>query len=549
MAQYAENPTFSSDFPEITLISYPNANNDSQTSFSNTNETMANTSIVINEQQIKKSRICHPVWQYLSRNVDNTSIICNLCQQKYSSKTGINTIKGHFMTNHKDEWTMIEQQQTNKSVELYGKKDMKRIIHFNSLLFRWIICDQQSFSVVENDDFIAFITTLDPRYKLPSRQTVSIKIQEIYESQCKILKTYFSKLSSKVAITTDVWTACTNQAYMSVTLHWIDDEWKMYCILLDLVPLHERHTGVTLANTMYTIINDFGLGEKIIAITTDNASNMNVFGQNFTQLLSDNHGNVLSRRVRCAAHILNLVVRDGLDAVGKSIIKARKFAIAIRSSQVLFEELKKIFELKQRPFLVPEIDVSTCWNSTYIMIEKLRKIRELTDILVASNPLLKDISPNDEDWKELDSLVTLLEPVYQATNLLSASNHPTFGDLRTVFLVIANVINEAQETQETQDQLNIMREVAKKMCLKLDKYWDELKNTFHEAVILDPNNKLVSFESVTDKNHACETIRTTYKNFYLSRDDENRPVQPSKTDTGRRGAIVQNSKNANSPFS
>ncbi|CAB4443848.1 unnamed protein product [Rhizophagus irregularis] len=91
---------------------------------------------------------------------------------------------------------------------------MKRIIHFNSLLFRWIICDQQSFSVVENDDFIAFITTLDPRYKLPSRQTVSIKIQEIYESQCKILKTYFSKLSSKVAITTDVWTACTNQAYI-----------------------------------------------------------------------------------------------------------------------------------------------------------------------------------------------------------------------------------------------------------------------------------------------------------------------------------------------
>ncbi|CAB4377208.1 unnamed protein product [Rhizophagus irregularis] len=423
MAQYAENPTyFSSDFPEITLISYPNANNDSQTSFSNTNETIANTSIVINEQQIKKSRIYHPVWQYLSRNVDNTSIICNLCQQKYSSKTGISTIKGHFMTNHKDEWTMIEQQQTNKSVEPY---------------------------VVENDDFIAFITILDPRYKLPSRQTVSIKIQEIYESQCKILKTYFSKLSSKVTITTDVWTACTNQAYMSVTLHWIDDEWKMYCILLDLVSLYERHTGVTLANTMYTIINDFGLGEKIIAITTDNASNMNVFGQNFTQLLSDNHGNVLSRRVRCAAHILNLVVRDGLDAVGKSIIKAQKFAIAIRSSQVLFEELKKIFELKQRPFLVPEIDVSTRWNSTYIMIEKLRKICELTDILVASNPLLKDISPNDEDWKELDSLVTLLEPVYQATNLLSALNHPTFGDLRTVFLVIANVINEAQKTQET----------------------------------------------------------------------------------------------------
>jgi hypothetical protein len=129
---------------------------------------------------------------------------------------------------------------------------------------------------------------------------------------------------------------------------------------------------------------------------------MNVFGQKFAQLLSDNHGNALFHRVRCAAHILNLVVKDGLDAAGRSITKARKFAVTIRSSQVIFEELKKIFELKQRPFLVPEIDVSTRWNSTYIMIEKLRKIRDLTDILVASNPSLKDIYPNDEDWQELD---------------------------------------------------------------------------------------------------------------------------------------------------
>ena len=36
------------------------------------------------------------------------------------------------------------------------------------------------------------------------------------------------------------------------------------------------------------------------------------------------------------------------------------------------------------------------------MIEKLRKIRDLTDILVASNPSLKDIYPNDEDWQELN---------------------------------------------------------------------------------------------------------------------------------------------------
>lgn len=84
--------------------------------------------------------------------------------------------------------------------------------------------------------------------------------------------------------------------------------------------------------------------------------------------------------------------KDGFNIVGISIIKACKFAVTIQSSQVIFEKLKKIFELKQHSFLIPKIDINTCWNSTYIIIEKLRKIHDLTDILVVFNPLLKDIS-------------------------------------------------------------------------------------------------------------------------------------------------------------
>ena len=78
---------------------------------------------------MKKGRIvCHPVWQYLSWDVNNAFITCNLCQQKYSQ------FQGHFITNHKDEWAIIEQQQTIKPIEPYGKKDMNKILHFNSLL-------------------------------------------------------------------------------------------------------------------------------------------------------------------------------------------------------------------------------------------------------------------------------------------------------------------------------------------------------------------------------------------------------------------------------
>ncbi|CAG8779840.1 880_t:CDS:2, partial [Racocetra persica] len=83
--------------------------------------------------------------------------------------------------------------------------------------------------------------------------------------------------------------------------------------IINLIPLHERHSGIMLANTVYTIINNFGLGDKIIAVTTDNASNMNVFENKLEQLLLNNHTNTLFHHARCAAYILNLIAKDGLN--------------------------------------------------------------------------------------------------------------------------------------------------------------------------------------------------------------------------------------------
>ncbi|CAG8695097.1 957_t:CDS:2, partial [Racocetra persica] len=190
---------------------------------------------------VKKSRPCHPVWSYFSWNANNTNIICNICQQLYSPGTGVSTIKEHFTKNHKTEWEQIEQQLIlpHKSTEVYSiKKDPKKIALINAILIRWIICDQQPFSIVENDEFNLLIKMLNPWYKLPSRQTISLKIQEFYEKQ-------------------------------------------------------------------------------------HNASNMDVFGRELARLLLDNHGNKLFRRVRCAAHVLNLIVKDGLDVAGSSIKKLK----------------------------------------------------------------------------------------------------------------------------------------------------------------------------------------------------------------------------------
>ena len=119
-------------------------------------------------------------------------------------------------------------------------------------------------------------------------------------------------MKQKFAITTDTWTACTNFGYLAITLHWINDDRNMSQILLDMVPLHERHTGKYIAEKILETVAYYNIGTRILSVTTDNASNMDVFAHTFCETLRTEYGNFDFERVRCAAHVLNLAVSNGM---------------------------------------------------------------------------------------------------------------------------------------------------------------------------------------------------------------------------------------------
>ncbi|CAG8536147.1 9435_t:CDS:1 [Cetraspora pellucida] len=114
---------------------------------------------------VKKSKPYHLFWSYFSWNANNTNIICNICQQLHSPGTGVSTIKEHFTKNYKTKWEQIEQQLIllHKSTEIYSiKKDPNKIVLINAILIRWIICNQQPFSIIKNDEFNLLIKMLNP---------------------------------------------------------------------------------------------------------------------------------------------------------------------------------------------------------------------------------------------------------------------------------------------------------------------------------------------------------------------------------------------------
>src|SRR2546423_7195574 len=179
--------------------------------------------------------------------------------------------------------------------------------------------------------------------------------------------------------------------------------------------------------------------------------------------------------------------------------------------------------MKGKPFLVPDLDVETRWNSMYLMLNKLYQIREMTDILVVSMPQLKQLYPTNRAWEKIKAIMTLLQLIYEATKLLSSSSHPTIRDLRTVFLVITTLLTEAQSKSRS-----IEARIAEKITQKLDDYWDDLQSYFHEAVLLDPSTKFATFKSSTDKYNARQMIHMTYEAYAPIVEDVNQ--QSSRLD-------------------
>ena len=93
---------------------------------------------------------------------------------------------------------------------------------------------------------------------------------------------------------------------------------------------------------------------------------------------------------------------------------------------------------------MPKIDCETRWNLLYLILNKLCKIKDMTDILVVSIPQLKKKYMNIQDCDNIKTIITLLEPIYEATKLLFSSTHPTIGDMHAVFSVIIAHLTEAK---------------------------------------------------------------------------------------------------------
>ena len=104
------------------------------------------------------------------------------------------------------------------------------------------------------------------------------------------------------------------------------------------------------------IIDDFNLKGKILALTTDNASNNNTF---IGDMLLAGYLDSIESHQRCFAHVLNLSAHDALREIKTSVDGLRELVKAIRVSPKRLQTFKEICGELSVEFLTPILDVAT----------------------------------------------------------------------------------------------------------------------------------------------------------------------------------------------
>jgi hypothetical protein len=146
-------------------------------------------------------------------------------------------------------------------------------------------------------------------------------IQRYIEEKSKLKKIL---KNHRICLTTDTWTSKQNLNYMSLTAHWIDDHWKLQKRILNFCSVAD-HKGETLGKRVEECLLDWRT-DRLFTVTVDNASSNDKLIEHLKGVCEDWNGVVLKNKflhVRCCAHIVNLVVKSGLEEHNHSIEKIR----------------------------------------------------------------------------------------------------------------------------------------------------------------------------------------------------------------------------------
>ncbi|XP_051787617.1 E3 SUMO-protein ligase ZBED1-like [Erpetoichthys calabaricus] len=158
------------------------------------------------------------------------------------------------------------------------EKSSRRWKEITDAICYYIAKDMTPLATVERSGFKHLVKTLDRKYTVPSRSHFSTTaLPDMYKTCCKNVAAELKNVQH-FAATSDLWSSRTMDPFLSLTLHYIDDDWKLHQRCLETAYFPADHTADMIAQGLKDMLSEWDLAEeKLSAITTDNEAEMSSY--------------------------------------------------------------------------------------------------------------------------------------------------------------------------------------------------------------------------------------------------------------------------------
>ena len=166
------------------------------------------------------------------------------------------------------------------------------------------------------------------------------------DRKSKLVEVLASDSVNCVCLTSDIWSGKAKDDYLSVVAHYINLDWQLEKKVLGLVLIDCSHNGQNIADRVASVLGEYGVLEKVFAVTLDNASS-NVSAMRMLRPILSKYLDLevpvedprhpetaittMFLHQRCACHIINLIVKEALDYL-KPLIEVFRTAISFLNS-------------------------------------------------------------------------------------------------------------------------------------------------------------------------------------------------------------------------
>lgn len=168
-----------------------------------------------------------------------------------------------------------------------------------------------SFRSVEHPDFRRFCRVLNPDAVnfLPGRTKLASLVDKRCAHQKNIIRAELQHVP-RVSLAVDCWSSTNHHSFLGVIAYYIDDEWHLREHLLACKPLSGAHSGSALARSLFEVLEDYKITDRLLTITSDNAKNNYKMMEELSVLLQQtgHPWDHQKSHIPCIAHVIQLVV-------------------------------------------------------------------------------------------------------------------------------------------------------------------------------------------------------------------------------------------------